>query len=1012
MTMSHAPAVQQQCRLCLHYNETADDSELLTDIFTPDELSETPMIDKIRDCLGIFIAPSDSAVRFVCCNCARTVELIDEFRILCHQTAEVYDALRIKRSTADADSWQQYCTAVSTLRTFVRQLQGAVNDALCKTKAEEDDVEELEAENMNKNERVTEEELERAHLLSSGSEPMIDFVVVKVEALEPIEPVADIVNESNDNDRLTIALKIGIAQEVKQRPELWDISFTSSAQTINESWTELACKLGLDIATLKRHWRRIRDGYRELQRRESLGDSLFLEDPTTAQLFSLCKHMFDSAPKQTVPRREQSKLEESANEAASAGEYQKMAHLRVIYKHPVLWNVKHIDYHSREARENAWDLIGEELNISAKDAKRSWRNMRGKYRLRVRRLAGSKISKEDFLINQPLYKILDEMLSCVPARGSPKEPKVDASHSEQDAVTGVSYKVFENDKRLQFAQICYGHEILWNNQHPDYNVGAKKDKVWDEIAVQMEVTRAETRYQWSRLRGVYRRRRLRLLDGTIAMDDPILNDPLYKLLDDMLGESMQIGKKSGVLMSAQQHASGPSHSEPDAATGVSYKVFENDKRLQLAQICYEHEILWNNQHPDYNVGAKNDKVWDEIALQMEVTRAEARYQWSRLRGVYRGRRLRLLDGTIAMDDPMLNDPLYKLLEDMLGESMQIGKNSGALLSAQQHSGGPFQSIEQQIELLEEIAKHEILWNPNHPDHFRTEMRTAAWKKVAAKFNVNPLAVKTEWKRLKDVHVSREDQAQDADTKRLLVLLQRLLPPAEKPSVTVERRPDESKRRKPRVGAESKRRFHGKKTYDSVGCVKIDRNGTMRHHKICELCGKPVERSMFEYHMNQHNGVRPYACSFEGCDKRYSNKITRDRHEVILHGDDGFKFDCDQCGAKFKQRAKFELHYAVKHKSEEVPCNICGKLLKHRHLLRKHIELHTSSFTCKVCGKALQKKWSLKVHMRVHTQEKPYPCELCELRFMLKVQMKTHLLKVHGVLLEDIEAAKANLAGTV
>ncbi|XP_055541559.1 uncharacterized protein LOC129727598 [Wyeomyia smithii] len=864
--MSHAPAVQQQCRLCLHYSETADGSELLMDIFTPDELSGTPMIDKIRDCLGIFIAPSDCAVRFVCCNCARTVELIDEFRILCHQTAEVYDSIRIKRSTRDADSREQFCTAVSTLRTFVRKLQGAVNDALCKTKAEKNDVEELKAENI-KNETATDDELAR-----TSSEPMIDFVVVKVEALEPAESSTEFVTEGNDSDRLAIASKIDIAQEVKQRPELWDISFISSVQTINESWTELARKFGLDVATLKRHWRRIRDGYRELQKRESLGDNLFLDDSSMAELFSLCKHMFDSVPKQ-MSTSERFRIEENASEAVSAEEHQKMAHLRVIYKHPVLWNIKHIDYYRRESRENAWDLVSKELNVSSKDAERNWTNMRDMYKHRVRRLVRGKISKENFRFDRPLYKMLDEMLT-------PKEPTLNAGHSEQDATTSASFKVFENDRRLKFAQICYGYEIVWNTQHPDHNVSAKKDKAWDEIAVQME-----------------------------------------------------------------------------------------------------------------------------------VTQAEARYQWSRLRGVYRGRRLRLMDGSIAMDDPILNDPLYKLLEDMLGESMQIGKNSGALLSAQQHSGGPFQSIEQQIELLEEIAKHEILWNPNHPDHFRAKRHANAWKETAVKFNVNPLAVKTEWRRLKDVYAFREDQPQNADTKRLLVLLQRLLPPSEKPPVRIKRRPNGSKRRKPKDG-QPKRRFHGKKTYDSEGSVKMELNGTIRHFKICELCGKSVERSAFEYHMNQHNGVRPYACSFEGCDKRYSSKIIRDRHEVMLHGDDGFKFECDQCGAKFKQRAKFEFHYAVKHKSEEVPCNICGKLLKHRHLMRKHMELHTSSFPCKVCGKVLQKKWSLNVHMRVHTQEKPYPCELCELRFMLKVQMKTHLLKVHGVLLEDIEAAKANLAGTV
>ncbi|XP_053693535.1 uncharacterized protein LOC128741607 isoform X2 [Sabethes cyaneus] len=898
---------QQPCRLCLHYTvEDVDSPEPMIDIFATDDPIGGTLNDKIRDCLGIFIAPSDDddrTVRFVCSSCARTVELIDEFRILCHQTAEMYDSIRIRSSKA-SEQRKQYCAAVSTLRACIWEVQCAVDEALCKTKSEdnsvdpgdvklESDLESPPPSIKSDTESNCEQPVEFNDLSGAGADPGIDFVAVKIEALDPveletptIEPIAA-TEESSDCERLTGTLKMAIVKEVKQRPELWDITLASSAETISKMWAELARKYGLEVGTLRRHWRRIREGYRDLQRRESIGDNLFLEDATTAELFQLCKHMFDSALKQPLPS-EQLKIAENVNSVASNENQQRVDYLRVMYKHPVIWNVKHIDYPRRDSREHAWDQISKELNVPCEDAKRTWRNLRDMYRVRARRLARGKLPKDESFANGPFFKLLDEMVKCYPARGISKNSTAVVSSDKQDAASGVSYKVFENDRKLKFAQICYGYEIVWNNRHPDYNINAKKDPAWDEIAQQMEITRAEARYQWSRLRGVYRGRRLRLLDGSIALDDPILNDPLYKLLEDMLGENMQIGQKSGTIMSAQQHA----------------------------------------QH------------------------------------------------------------------------------------------GPFESIERQIELLEEISQREIIWNGDHPDNRKVGMRTGAWNEVAAKFDVNPLVVKSEWKRLKDVHSCREDQtspqnAHDANDQRLLALIKRLVPVSETAPVKPPEKPlIEGKRRRSKLVTEPKRRFRGKKTYDSVGCVKMDRNGTMRHHKICELCGKLVERSLFEYHMNQHNGIRPYACSFEGCDKQYSNKITRDRHEVMVHVEDGFKFECDQCGAKFKQRARFEFHYAIKHKSDEVPCDICGKILKHRHLLRKHKELHTSSFTCKVCGKVLQKKWSLHVHMRVHTQEKPFPCELCELRFMLKVQMKTHLLKVHGVLLEDIEAAKANIKNAV
>lgn len=201
----------------------------------------------------------------------------------------------------------------------------------------------------------------------------------------------------------------------------------------------------------------------------------------------------------------------------------------------------------------------------------------------------------------------------------------------------------------------------------------------------------------------------------------------------------------------------------------------------------------------------------------------------------------------------------------------------------------------------------------------------------------------------------------------------------------------------------KRRYTGKRSFSNDGCMQIEAYGSLRYAKVCELCGKQIERSLFEYHMNAHYGLTPYACSFEGCDKQYSNRTVRDKHEIAIHGEDGYVFQCDQCDKKFKQKSKYQYHYAVKHKSEEIACDICGKVVKHKNLLRKHMEIHTASYECHVCGKVLQKKYSLNVHMRVHTKEKPFPCEMCEQRFMLKVQMKTHLLKVHGVALETMQS---------
>ncbi|XP_058818801.1 uncharacterized protein LOC131681783 [Topomyia yanbarensis] len=890
----------RQCRLCLHYVEESDGTECPAATHTQEDTKNHSLIAKIRECLGVS-APPDGSL-FICRNCTVTVDMIDEFRTLCQQAAEIYNLVPIL-SVEDAKCMQYY-NSVNELHKFIREKRNAVSEVVAGREPEFIDVtldefpikQEPEIDDEKLQSELLEDEVADDHVVVYKMENVSESEEDDVEDYEMNDcdssPTPSRVKRRKARERraetesrelgrtknglvegkrlISLPLKLAIAQEVRKHPQLWDISIASSAQIIDETWAKLAQKFETDLPTFRFYWRRMKDNYRILQKRKKkiTGDS------TYARLISVLTEIYDGGKKQIIS-------EEGVNAKVIAkdggdpfrNDKRKLILLQTVYNFPVIWNSKHLDHYNQDVRDHVWDQIAADLGVAPSKAKECWKGLR----------------------------------------------------------------VFK--KRLQ-----------------------------------------------------------RLTRGQLQQKYPLITDALYKMLTEIFGTVMEEAEETDAVKTSELLE--------------EFKVFENDRKLELAQICFDYEIIWNTRHPDHSSSKMKDATWDEIAGKMNISRAEAKYQWIRLRGVYRARYLRLLEGLSSTEDKVCSEPLYQLLEKMLSGNMKIGKSSGV---SERRSNLFLNNVELRIRLLEEISKHENLWNTNHPDFRNKRSRESNWKKIAAEFDVKPLAVKSEWIRLKEMHssavsdVSCSDQNMSTD-ERLHTLLNQLLPTTEKKAPKEILKEIDGKPRKDLMREGPKRRFRGMTTYDSTGCVQIaDGKGTMRHYKICELCGKPVERSLFEYHMNQHNGLKPYACSFVGCDRQYSNKITRNRHEVIDHGEDGFKFDCSECGAKFKQRSRFELHYALKHKSQELPCDLCGKLFKHRKLLQKHKVLHTSHHTCKVCGKILQKKWTLHVHMRVHTKEKPYPCELCDQRFMLKVQMKTHLLKVHGVLLQDLEAMKASAA---
>lgn len=991
-------------------------------------------------------------------------------------------------------------------------------------------------------------------------------------------------------------LRIAIAEEIRKYPVIWNKSIGSSTYKIDRAWKTIAKKFNLDLAKLRLHWRSLRDLFRVHKKRVSAGASVRTKsDKQYYKLIGILEEIYiptrgflkreletgqtvfmgNTEDTVSVELDEPQQEEDSEESAMETSDDQKMYLAKLVYKHPYLWNKKHQDFHNVAARDATWDRIAAKVNKTRDDTKYAWKCLRDLYRGRVKRKNQGLLPADAGCLQDPLFKQLELMCSgnmrfgslSMPAeRQSPlpgasqasvEELESDAAPEGNDADDYAAEG--EGDENMKLLELCEKHKIIWHSRHPDHSNLEKRDLVWDTIAQKLNLTRAQVKATWTRLRNVYRCRTLRFLKGNIPKSSHLLRAPLYRKLDAMLKEHMQLGKYGGGIgrsVDSEQPLEqlGRGNNEPfpgmedkvklaeevikheylwngdhpdfhnailrdqawlsiaaslnQSSSKVKYayklmrdsyrcrmkrinktnadpsEYFEHDplfhkmhimfsnsmryrrsqsnnsadmafesdsndvledhddadtehdidETLQLAMLCEKQELIWNSKHPDHMHHEKREAIWINIAQEMNRSKFYVKEMWTRLRNVYRTRTLRYLRGSITKKNHLLRDPLYQKLHAMLNGNMQLGKYGGGFLKKdapkkEPSAVGPFHTMESKVLLVKEVFKHEHLWNTQHVDYFKSDKRGATWKQIAETFdNCNVWTARSEWRRLRDMHrprksraahvrhpflddIEREEEEEPPVNDPLYELFSkmagRLLPENDLAEEGESSGTQKVKKRRLQEFTEEymtyKRRYTGKRSFDNAGCIKVTRGGIVRYEKVCELCGKQIERSYFEYHMNQHNGVKPYACSYEGCDRQYSNKITRDRHEILIHCEDNYKYECDQCDEKFKFRSTFDYHYAIKHESQQVPCTICGKLLKHKTLLREHLRRHTGHFPCPVCGKILQKKYSLDVHMRTHTNEKPYPCELCGQSFMLKVQMKTHLAKVHDLSWEDFQA---------
>lgn len=133
------------------------------------------------------------------------------------------------------------------------------------------------------------------------------------------------------------------------------------------------------------------------------------------------------------------------------------------------------------------------------------------------------------------------------------------------------------------------------------------------------------------------------------------------------------------------------------------------------------------------------------------------------------------------------------------------------------------------------------------------------------------------------------------------------------------------------------------------------------------------------------------CSYKSA--RIKDIIT---HWVIHTGDRPYK--CDLCPKTCTQQSSLAAHKESAHKDykAEITCQYCGKYIKGRNKIYRHLKTHSDKgMTCPVCQKILKNRNSLNQHMQRHSGVKSYTCEKCAHSFYTGAELSNHKRMVHN-----------------
>lgn len=173
-------------------------------------------------------------------------------------------------------------------------------------------------------------------------------------------------------------------------------------------------------------------------------------------------------------------------------------------------------------------------------------------------------------------------------------------------------------------------------------------------------------------------------------------------------------------------------------------------------------------------------------------------------------------------------------------------------------------------------------------------------------------------------------------------------------------------------------------------------GTSRFKTTCGVCGKVLkDGSRLEIHLLSHNNQTESSLC-ELCGKAMKT-IKLKNHMNEMHPKTTLR--CPHCAETFPTRSRLFTHKKKHLKPEDLEqyCEICGKKVKGKRLLKLHLFTHSSqrNFQCDTCGSAFKQYSTLAAHQRIHNGVFPYCCDKCSKPFRWKKTYDNHISKCQG-----------------